>query len=97
MGDTKAKIGDQIRRLRIQSGLTQQQLAHMVGLSREQVNRLENGTGNPGLSQLEKVLGGLGCPVEKLFDERSWYEMGLTAVPPDDYPREQFRINYRVM
>lgn len=101
MGDTKAKIGDQVRKLRTQMGLTQQQLAFMVGLSREQVNRLENGTGNPGMGQLDKILDGLGCPIERLFDEYSWQLMGLVPRMPDyhgdRFSAEQFPINYRVM
>lgn len=96
MGDTRKIVGDQIRRLRDYAGLTQQQLGLMVGLSREQINRMENGTGNPSLNQLDKVLEGIGCPINKLFDEQSWTELGIIRGKPA-IPQEEYRINYRIL
>lgn len=96
MGDTRTTLGKQIRKLRVQMGLTQQQLAFMAGVSREQVCRLENGTSNPSLGQLDKVLEGLGCPIDKLFDEESWKAMGLVFATPAEY-QEKYNINYWVM
>lgn len=77
----------------MQMGLTQQQLAFMAGVSREQISRLENGAGNPGLGVVDKVLEGMGCPIDKLFDEESWKAMGLVFASPSEY-REKYRINY---
>lgn len=96
MGDTKTTLGNQIRKLRMQMGLTQQQLAFMAGVSREQISRMENGIGNPSLSQLDKILEGLGCPIDRLFDEDSWKTMGLVFGSPLEH-KEEYRINYWAM
>lgn len=67
MGDTKQKVGERIRALRIEQGLTQEQLGMMTGLNRVQISRLETGSKNTSLDNLDKVLDGLDCPIDELF------------------------------
>ena len=67
MGDTKQKVGERIRALRIEQGLTQEQLGMMTGLNRVQISRLETGSKNTPLDNLDKVLDGLDCPIDELF------------------------------
>ncbi len=59
----KLEPGHQVARLRIKLGLTQTQLAEMVGTKQPSIARLENGEGSPSLSFLEKVAGALGAEV----------------------------------
>jgi len=54
----------QIARLRIQRGLTQKQLAELVGTKQSSIARLERGTAPPNLSFLSKVAAALGARVE---------------------------------
>ena len=56
--------GYQIARLRIQRGLTQAQLAEMVGTRQPSIARLENGSSVPSLSFLERIADGLDATVE---------------------------------
>lgn len=56
--------GYQIARLRILRGLTQAQLAEMVGTRQPSIARLENGSSVPRLSFLQKVATALGARVE---------------------------------
>ncbi len=56
--------GYQIARLRILKGLTQAQLAEMVGTRQPSVARLENGTSGPSLSFLDKVAIALNARIE---------------------------------
>jgi DNA-binding XRE family transcriptional regulator len=56
--------GYQVARLRIQHGLTQAQLAEMVGTHQPSIARLENGTGVPSLSFLSRVATALGARIE---------------------------------
>ena len=56
--------GYQIARLRIQRGLTQAQLAEMVGTRQPSIARLENGSSIPSLSFLERIAGALDARVE---------------------------------
>lgn len=54
----------QVARLRILHGLTQKQLAEMVGTKQSSIARLERGTAPPNLSFLSKVAAALGARVE---------------------------------
>jgi DNA-binding XRE family transcriptional regulator len=56
--------GYQIARLRIQRGLTQTQLAEMVGTRQPSIARLENGSSVPSLSFLERIARALDARIE---------------------------------
>ena len=56
--------GYQIARLRISRGLTQTQLAKMVGTRQPSIARLENGSSVPSISFLQKVAAALDARVE---------------------------------
>jgi DNA-binding XRE family transcriptional regulator len=56
--------GYQIARLRIQRGLTQAQLAEMVGTRQPSIARLENGTSVPSLSFLDRIAKALDARIE---------------------------------
>jgi transcriptional regulator with XRE-family HTH domain len=60
----KLEPGYQVARLRIRLGLTQAQLAEMVGTKQPSIARLENGEGSPSLSFLEKVAEALGAEIK---------------------------------
>jgi len=62
--------GYQVARLRMLRGLTQAQLAEMVGSWQPSIARLENGTSAPSLSFLTKIAEALGAKIEiKLIPE----------------------------
>ena len=56
--------GYQIARLRIQRGLTQAQLAEMVGTRQPSIARLENGSSVPSLSFLDRIAKALDARIE---------------------------------
>jgi DNA-binding XRE family transcriptional regulator len=56
--------GYQIARLRIQRGLTQAQLAEMVGTRQPSIARLENGNSVPSLSFLRRIADALDARIE---------------------------------
>ena len=59
--------GYQIARLRIQHGLTQAQLAEMVGTRQPSIARLENGNSIPSLSFLKRIADALDARIELRF------------------------------
>jgi DNA-binding XRE family transcriptional regulator len=59
--------GYQIARLRIQRGLTQAQLAEMVGTRQPSIARLENGNSVPSLSFLKRIADALDARIELRF------------------------------
>lgn len=60
----KLEPGYQIARLRILRGLTQAQLADLVGTRQPSIARLENGSSQPSISFLQKVAAALDASVE---------------------------------
>ena len=62
--------GYQVARLRMLRGLTQTQLAEMVGTRQPSIARLENGSSTPSLSFLSKIATALNAKIEvKLIAE----------------------------
>jgi len=62
--------GYQVARLRIQRGLTQAQLAEMVGTRQPSIARLENGSSIPSLSFLDRIAKALDARIELNFVPR---------------------------
>lgn len=58
---TWAKLGAQLRALRIQIGLTQQEVAEKARLSNTFISHMEKGIRNPTLDALNAVCGALGA------------------------------------
>ena len=56
--------GYQVARLRMLRGLTQTQLAEMVGTRQPSIARLENGSSTPSLSFLSKIATALNAKIE---------------------------------
>jgi DNA-binding XRE family transcriptional regulator len=56
--------GYQVARLRMLRGLTQAQLADMVGTRQPSIARLESGTSMPSLSFLQKIATALDAKIE---------------------------------
>ncbi|MBX3597962.1 MAG: helix-turn-helix transcriptional regulator [Rhizobiaceae bacterium] len=65
--EIRARIGWNIRRLRVQYGLSQDELAYSAEIERAYVGHLERGTKNPTVETLEKLAIVLGADVSELF------------------------------
>ncbi len=61
------EITREIIKLRIENGLTQKQLAEIVGTKQSAISRLENGTYNPSIDFLSKVAHALGKEIHVSF------------------------------
>lgn len=61
------RVGERIRRLRKNKGLTQEQLAELSGLHTNYVGQVERGEKNLTVETLEKIVRGLGVTLEELF------------------------------
>lgn len=57
----------QIRRRRIESGLTQQELATLAGASKAHISMVERGTAGASASLLARLAGAFGCEVAALM------------------------------
>lgn len=61
------KLGDKIQRLRKNIGLTQEELAEKLNISRTHVGHIEQGRKNPSLKLLNKLSKVLRVKVGDLF------------------------------
>lgn len=60
-------LGRRLKRLRIQAGLSQEQLAKRSGISRVTLARIELGEHSPRMDTLRALARGLGCDVKELL------------------------------
>jgi len=64
----KRKLGQRIKALRKQKGLTIEKLAYENDLAKGNLSEIEKGAINPKLSTLEKIAAGLEISLKELFD-----------------------------
>ena len=64
-------IGENIKKKRIQKGLTQKQLGELCGMADSAIRRYENGRANPKYETLEKIAAALGTHALILNDSIS--------------------------
>jgi transcriptional regulator with XRE-family HTH domain len=65
------KLGERIRELRNNRGLSQEKLAEKTDLSRENINRFENANKYPGVDALVQIANALHVSVDDLLVD-SW-------------------------
>jgi len=70
-GDLRAQVGARLRRLREESGLSQQQVSERGGLAQESLSRIENGRRAPRLETLRKLARGMDMTLPELLQSLS--------------------------
>jgi transcriptional regulator with XRE-family HTH domain len=63
------QFGDLIKRLRIEKGLTIEELASKTGFSSVQIRNIEANNNKPRVFNLKKLSEVLGCSYEYLYDK----------------------------
>ncbi|EDR2626672.1 TPA: helix-turn-helix domain-containing protein [Klebsiella pneumoniae] len=63
----QAQFGAHLKKLRLQSGLSQEAFADKCGLDRTYVSGIERGVRNPTLEVINVLATGLGIEVKDLF------------------------------
>lgn len=61
------ELGNGLRQLRGEAGLTQEELAGAVGVSRKTINTVENGVFVPSTVLALRLAKALDAPVERIF------------------------------
>lgn len=67
--EIRSLVGWNLRALRIEKGISQDDLALQAGIERAYVGYLERGKKNPTVETLAKISSALGCHVSELFHE----------------------------
>lgn len=66
---SSAEIGARLKELRLRRGMTQEQLAVLVGVQYQQIQQYESGSSKMSTDRLQMVAGALDVPVSYFFDE----------------------------
>lgn len=61
-------IGERIKKLRLERGMTQQALAYECDIEKPNLSRIENGNTNPTIKSLWKISCALGVKLGDLLD-----------------------------
>ncbi|UPK18893.1 helix-turn-helix transcriptional regulator [Bradyrhizobium sp. 131] len=67
--DVRRLVGGNVKRLRRAAGITQAELADLVGVDRAYISGLEQGNRNATIVSLWHVAKALETPIRFLFDE----------------------------
>ena len=67
--DVRKRVGVNLKRLRRDSGLSQEALAFESGLHRTYISGVERGVRNPTVRVLEEIAAALKVPAARLLEE----------------------------
>ena len=67
MKNPKQKLGDRIRKLRLEKRLSQEKLAFEANMHRTYLGGIERGERNPALKNIEAIASALGVSLSDLF------------------------------
>ena len=67
MDEISKKLGQNLKKIREQKGMTQGDICRALNLDRGYVSSVENGKRNPTLSTLKKLADALKIPVDELL------------------------------
>ncbi len=68
MGDVRLLVGANVKRLRLQRGLTQEQLAEASGCTQQYLSGLEKGQRNPTILSVFHIAEALKASILDLFE-----------------------------
>ena len=89
------EIGEKIKRMRIEKGLTQEELANRCELSKGFISQLENDLTSPSIATLIDILEILGTNLKEFFsDDR---DEKITYTYEDMFETENEDLNYELM
>jgi transcriptional regulator with XRE-family HTH domain len=66
--DAQARLARNLRRIRNEKSLTQEELAHKAGIHQTYLSGMESGKRNPSIALLGRVADALGVDIQLLFE-----------------------------
>ncbi len=92
-------FGEKLKEARKKAGMTQEQLAEVLSISRQAVTKWESNKGIPDVENLKLIAKVLGVSIDYLFDEEGILDLSCTREPIDleDYAGYNATITKRLM
>ena len=99
--DTKQLVGARIKTLRMKKGLTQEELAEVVGINPKYLSGIERGRENPTFNTLISLANSLEVDFKQMFDllegEDPEHDKGYVRELLDNASNEQSKLIYKVL
>lgn len=89
------KIGDKIRRLRVQNSLTQEELADRSELTKGFISQLERDLTSPSIATLVDILEGLGTNLQEFFNENIEEQFVFSKEDAFETENEELKYNLK--
>lgn len=89
------QIGSKIKRLRLQSGLTQEELGERTDLTKGYISQLERDLNSPSIETLFSLLNVLGTTPKDFFDETKTTDLVVYS-PEDQTTYSNDEMNYKI-
>ena len=67
MNEASQKLGENIKKIRLQKKMTQGDICRALGVDRAYISNIESGNKNPTLATIEKIAGALEVTSDKLL------------------------------
>lgn len=67
MKSESEKLGQNLKRIRTEKGISQNKIAHTLGIDRAFISNIENGKTNPTLATIAKLAKAIGVSVGELM------------------------------
>ena len=80
---------DQLTRIREERGLSQTQLAEMIGANQATISKIERGQGNPTLTMIRRIAAALSCEPADLFSRDALQARVMEALNAIDPARRE--------
>lgn len=77
-------MSEAIAQIRIERGITQEQMAHDLYVTRQAVSRWETGETSPGVDMVKLICVTYGVPLERFFDMPIEYYCQCCSMPISD-------------
>jgi len=87
-----SSVGQKIRQLREQKGMSQGDIERSTGMLRAYISRVEHGHTIPSLESLERFAAALGIPLYQLFCHTNGPEQAEGAAPLTEQEKEDERF-----
>lgn len=78
-------LGDNLKRMRIDKGMTQGDLSNVSGVGLAQVSKIERNKADPTASTIYKLIGALDCSADRLLLDKE--KSGMGAVLKEQFER----------
>jgi transcriptional regulator with XRE-family HTH domain len=82
------RVGRNLKKHRIERGLTLNQLAGAAGVAKATLSKLESGDGNPTIATLEVLANSLGLPTEELLTDSAEETIHVSRAPTSSGAKE---------